>query len=150
MVFLCCLNAVLRATAFGAVYYFFFLLVITYWACNRSLGRVFAKMLACLIPIIFINITVIFWYQFQYFQDSDQTTPFNIWGRCLTIKLFGTQLQSRFLKIVQPGGFEDLQGLYRPKAVLLPSTHFSHLQRSFMPLPDVHAGGVGGQGNSPG
>ncbi|CAH1125152.1 unnamed protein product [Ceutorhynchus assimilis] len=76
-----CLTATLKPSAFGAVYYVMFLTLLTNWACDRTLGRVFARILACLIPIIFLNITIMIFYQFQYFHDSELFSTYSIWGR---------------------------------------------------------------------
>ncbi|KAL1518044.1 hypothetical protein ABEB36_001730 [Hypothenemus hampei] len=90
VVFLCCLTGVLLPTVFGAVYYFVFLAVMTYWACNKKLGKAFARILVFLVPIIFLNMTLLFWYQFQQFQDNTSINSKNIWNRLFGLKSLKT------------------------------------------------------------
>ncbi|XP_066250375.1 piezo-type mechanosensitive ion channel component-like [Euwallacea similis] len=85
VVFHCCLTAVLRATAFGAIYYLVFLSVMTYWTCNQRIDKVFGRILVTLIPIIFINMIVMIGYQFQYFYGNRQIISDSIWGRLFNL-----------------------------------------------------------------
>lgn len=75
------LTAILKATVLGGIYYVVFLAVMTYWACNQSLGRVYARILVFLLPIVYMHITILFVYQFQYFHDSDLFETTTLWGR---------------------------------------------------------------------
>ncbi|KAH0998587.1 hypothetical protein HUJ04_006968 [Dendroctonus ponderosae] len=64
-----CLTSILKPNVFGAVYYITFLVALSLWANNQSLEKGFARIIACSIPVLFINMTILFLYQFQYFQD---------------------------------------------------------------------------------
>uniref|UniRef100_A0AAR5PG41 Piezo TM1-24 domain-containing protein n=1 Tax=Dendroctonus ponderosae TaxID=77166 RepID=A0AAR5PG41_DENPD len=101
VVLLCCVTGVLKATVFGAIYYFVFLFVMTYWACNQTLGRFFARVLVSLTPIIFLNMTIMFWYQFQYFYDSKVVTADSVWGRLFNLIAIKTYKDCKDPRIFQ-------------------------------------------------
>ncbi|XP_030745433.1 piezo-type mechanosensitive ion channel component-like [Sitophilus oryzae] len=67
-IFLLCFCAVIRISPFGGLYYLLFLGFLTYWATFRTFGRVCAKIIGCITPIIFIHITLIYVFQFKYFN----------------------------------------------------------------------------------
>lgn len=105
-------TAVLKHSILGAIYYMFFLTVMTYWACNQSLGKVFARILICLCPIQFFHMTIVYWYQFHYFQDKKTFIVDDLWKRWLIyIRLINNVIFNveyfRLLKLVSIKIYKD-------------------------------------------
>lgn len=76
-----CLSAVLKPSIFGGIYYLTFLGTLTYWACNHRLNRTFAKIICCLVPVEFMQLTSLFLYQLQYVQDNPNFDRSSLWIR---------------------------------------------------------------------
>ncbi|KAJ8911750.1 hypothetical protein NQ315_003650 [Exocentrus adspersus] len=64
-----CSAAVLRPSVLGGLYFIVFLSSATWWACYKQLRRGFAIVLGCLIPVIFIHLSALYSYQFQWPQE---------------------------------------------------------------------------------
>ncbi|XP_050303475.1 piezo-type mechanosensitive ion channel component-like isoform X2 [Anthonomus grandis grandis] len=88
--FLLCLTSIIKASAIGAIYYITFVSILTYWMCNQPLGRIFARILVLIVILIFLNISVIFMYQLQYFHDSTVLETESIFGRLFNLVPFKT------------------------------------------------------------
>lgn len=64
-----CLAAVLRPSVLGGFYFLIFLSTATWWACCKQLQKGFAILLRCLLPIVFLHLSALYTYQFQWPQE---------------------------------------------------------------------------------
>uniref|UniRef100_A0A1B6DCY7 Uncharacterized protein n=1 Tax=Clastoptera arizonana TaxID=38151 RepID=A0A1B6DCY7_9HEMI len=64
-----CFAGVLRPSILNGFYFFLFLMFMTWWACNKSLGRGFAIISRITILPVMFHIIVLYLYQMQWAQD---------------------------------------------------------------------------------
>ncbi|XP_074025276.1 piezo type mechanosensitive ion channel component isoform X1 [Leptinotarsa decemlineata] len=64
-----CLAAIVKPSVTGGLYFLIFLSSATWWASYKQLGRGFAIVLCCLLPIVFLHICGLYAYQFQWSQE---------------------------------------------------------------------------------
>ncbi|XP_018574920.1 piezo-type mechanosensitive ion channel component isoform X3 [Anoplophora glabripennis] len=69
VLFALCSAAVLRPSVLGGLYFIVFLATITWWSCCKQLRRGFAIVLGCLTPVVFIHLSALYSYQFQWPQE---------------------------------------------------------------------------------
>lgn len=69
VIFALCSAAVLRPSVLGGLYFIVFLATITWWSCCKQLRRGFAIVLGCLTPVVFIHLSALYSYQFQWPQE---------------------------------------------------------------------------------
>lgn len=62
-------SGIVYPSALSAVYFLSFLAVATWWACYRSLGRVFVWLRLVLLTYTGLHLLLLYLYQFQFFQD---------------------------------------------------------------------------------
>lgn len=80
MLALLCVAGVLRPSVLGGLYYIIFLSSATWWACYKQLSRGFAIVLSCLMPILFIHISALYTYQFEWPQEFlDKNSTYARW-----------------------------------------------------------------------
>ncbi|XP_076272842.1 piezo-type mechanosensitive ion channel component-like isoform X2 [Rhynchophorus ferrugineus] len=108
LTFLVCVSAICRVSVFGLIYFFVFLCFLTHWAVYRPFSKFFARMAAVLVPVVFLHVSAIIFYQFQYFNQHEalgrkrlltrliQLYPYKTMLSCQDPRLFKTYFKSGF------------------------------------------------------